>query len=87
VLTLLPPWAWPEVDPILMEPSWGAEVHATLLRRLVETPAPILWPRLVRIATNPYHPSKPAADTLLQSYFPEIQPGNYPAYLSRVQKP
>ncbi len=87
VLTLLPIWAWTELDPILMEPSWGPEVHATLFRRLVETPGPIQWPRLVRIAANPYHPSKPAADALLQSYFPEIQPGNYSAYLSRVQTP
>jgi len=87
VLPLLPLWAWPRVDPILLDPSWDPEVQAVLFRRLLETPFSNQAPRLVRIAANPYHPSKPQADALLQSYFPEIPPGDYPAYQARVQGP
>ena len=84
VLPLLPLWAWPRVDPILPDVSCGEEVQAVLFRRLLETPLPTQAPRLVRIAANPNHPSKPKADALLQSYFPEIPPGDYPAYQARV---
>lgn len=87
VLSLLPPWGWSEADPILLEPSWGREVHATLFRRLLEAPLEIQCPRLIRMAANPHHPSKPGADALLQSYFPEIRPGDYSAYLARIQNP
>lgn len=86
VLPLLPLWAWTQVDPILMNPSWSYDVHAVLFHRLLELPLPLQIPRLVRVAFCPTHPSKAHADALLQSYFPSIPPGDYPAYQMQLTR-
>jgi hypothetical protein len=85
MLTPLPMWS--RLDPILDQPNWGAEVQDRLFHRLLELPLSMQFPRLVRMAMNPYHPSSSKANALLQSYFPDISPRNYPAYLGRISQP
>jgi len=85
MLTPLP--MWNRLDPILDQPNWGAEVQDRLFHRLLELPLSMQLPRLVRLAMNPYHPSSGKANALLQSYFPDIRPRDYPAYLGRISQP
>jgi hypothetical protein len=54
---------------------------------LLDLPLALQIPRLVRLAMNPYHPSSNKANALLESYFPEISPQDYPAYLRRMSQP
>jgi len=87
VATLTPLSMWNRLDPILDQPNWGAEVQDRLFHRLLELPLPMQLPRLIRLAMNPYHPSYLKANALLQSYFPEISPRDYPSYLRRISQP
>ncbi|NDB96367.1 MAG: hypothetical protein EBZ78_09445 [Verrucomicrobia bacterium] len=84
VAMLTPLSMWNRLDPILNQPSWGSEVQDRLFHRLLELPLPMQLPRLIRLAMNPSHPSSSRANTLLQSYFPEIVAWDYPAYLRRI---
>jgi hypothetical protein len=85
MLTPLP--MWNRLDPILDQPNWGADVQDRLFHRLLELPLPMQLPRLVRLAMNPYHPSSGKANALLQAYFPDITPRDYPSYLGRMSQP
>lgn len=87
VAMLTPLSMWGRLDPILDQPNWGPEVQDRLFHRLLELPLPMQLPRLVRLAMNPYHPSSGKAKALLQSYFPDISPQDYPAYLGRMSEP
>ena len=87
VAMLTPLAQWNRLDPILDQPQWGPEVQDRLFHRLLELPLPMQLPRLVRLAMNPYHPSSSKANALLQSYFPDIRPQDYPAYLGRMSQP
>jgi hypothetical protein len=87
VAMLTPPSLWSRLDPILDQPNWGPEVQDRLFHRLLELPLPLQLPRLLRLAMNPYHPSSAKANALLQSYFPDISPQDYPAYHHRITKP
>jgi hypothetical protein len=87
VATLTPLSMWDRLDPILDQPNWGAEVQDRLFHRLLELPLPMQLPRLIRLAMNPYHPSYLKANALLQFYFPEISPRDYPSYLRRISQP
>ena len=78
---------WCRLDPILDQPNWGTEVQDRLFHRLLELPLSMQLPRLVRLGINPYHPSSGKANALLQSYFPDITPQDYPAYLGRMSQP
>ena len=87
-LAMLTPLSmWNRLDPILDQPNWGAEVQDRLFHRLLELPLSMQIPRLVRLAMNPSHPSSNKANILLQSYFPEIRPRDYPAYLGQMSQP
>ena len=87
VAMLTPLSMWNRLDPILDQPNWGTEVQDRLFYRLLELPLPMQLPRLVRLAINPYHPSSSKANGLLQSYFPDISPRDYPGYLGRMSQP
>ena len=87
VAMLTPLSMWNRLDPILDQPNWGTEVQDRLFHRLLELPLPMQLPRLLRLAMNPYHPSSRKANALLQSYFPEIRPGDYASYLRRISQP
>lgn len=87
VAMLTPLSMWGRLDPILDQPNWGTEVQDRLFHRLLELPLSMQLPRLVRLAMNPYHPSSSKANALLQSYFPDIRPRDYPAYLGRISQP
>ena len=87
VAMLTPLSMWSRLDPILDQPNWGTEVQDRLFYRLLELPLPMQLPRLVRLAINPYHPSSSKANGLLQSYFPDISPRDYPGYLGRMSQP
>jgi hypothetical protein len=87
VAMLTPLSMWSRLDPILDQPNWGAEVQDRLFHRLLELPVSMQLPRLVRLAMNPYHPSSGKANALLQSYFPDIRPRDYTAYLGRMAQP
>ena len=87
VAMLTPLSMWSRLDPILDQPNWGTEVQDRLFHRLLELPLPMQLPRLVRLAMKPYHPSSSKANALLQSYFPDITPQDYPAYLGRMSQP
>jgi len=87
VAMLTPLSMWSRLDPILDQPNWGTEVQDRLFHRLLELPLSMQLPRLVRLAMNPYHPSSGKANALLQSYFPDISPRDYPAYLGRISQP
>jgi len=87
VAMLTPLSMWGRLDPILDQPNWGAEVQDRLFHRLLELPVSMQLPRLVRLAMNPYHPSSGKANALLQSYFPDIKPRDYTAYLGRMAQP
>jgi hypothetical protein len=87
VAMLTPLSMWRRLDPILDQPNWGTEVQDRLFHRLLELPFSMQLPRLVRLAMNPYHPSSGKANALLQSYFPDISPRDYPAYLGRISQP
>jgi hypothetical protein len=84
VAMLIPLSMWNQLDPILDQPSWGTEVQDRLYHRLLELPLSMQLPRLLRLAMNPYHPSSIKANALLQSYFPDISPQDYPAYHHRI---
>jgi hypothetical protein len=85
MLTPLP--MWNRLDPILDQPNWGADVQDRLFHRLLELPISMQLPRLVRLAMNPNHPSSGKANALLQAYFPDITPRDYPSYLGRMSQP
>lgn len=87
VAMLTPLSMWSRLDPVLDQPNWGAEVQDRLFHRLLELPLSMQLPRLVRLAMNPCHPSSSKANALLQSYFPDIRPQDYPAYLGRISQP
>lgn len=87
VAMLTPLSMWNRLDPILDQPNWGAEVQDRLFHRLLELPLSMQLPRLVRLAMNSYHPSSGKANALLQSYFPDITPRDYPTYLGRMSQP
>jgi hypothetical protein len=87
VAMLTPLSMWNRLDPILDQPNWGPEVQDRLFHRLIELPLPMQLPRVVRLAMNPYHPSSSKANALLQSYFPDISPRDYPSYLGRISQP
>jgi hypothetical protein len=87
VAMLTPLSMWNRLDPILDQPNWGAEVQDRLFHRLLELPLSMQIPRLVRLAMNPYHSSSGKANALLKSYFPDISPRDYPAYLGRISQP
>ena len=87
VAMLTPLAQWNRLDPILDQPQWGPEVQDRLFHRLLDLPLALQIPRLVRLAMNPYHPSSGKANALLQSYFPDIRPQDYPAYLGRMSQP
>lgn len=87
-LAMLTPLSmWSRLDPILEQPSYGAEVQDRLFHRLLELPLSMQLPRLIRLAMNLQHPSSRKANALLQSYFPDISPRDYPAYFGRMSKP
>jgi len=85
MLTPLP--MWNRLDPILDQPNWGVDVQDRLFHRLLELPISMQLPRLVRLAMNPYHSSSGKANALLQAYFPDITPRDYPSYLGRISQP
>lgn len=87
VASLTPAWAWSRLDPILQEPAWGTEIMQTLWRRLLDLPLDSQLPRILQIARNPQHPCREQADSLLRTYFPDIQPGNYEEYRVRIVPP
>ena len=87
VAMLTPLSMWNRLDPILDQPNWGADVQDRLFHRLLELPISMQLPRLVRLAMNPNHPSSGKANTLLQAYFPDITPRDYPSYLGRMSQP
>jgi hypothetical protein len=87
VAMLTPLSMWNRLDPILDQPNWGPEVQDRLFHRLIELPLPMQLSRLLRLAMNPYHPSSIKANALLQSYFPDISPRDYPSYLGRISQP
>ena len=87
VAMLTPLSMWNRLDPILDQPNWGADVQDRLFHRLLELPISMQLPRLVRLAMNPYHPSSGKANALLQAYFPDITPRDYPSYLGRISQP
>ena len=87
VAMLTPLAQWNRLDPILDQTQWGPEVQDRLFHRLLDLPLALQIPRLVRLAMNPYHPSSNKANALLESYFPEISPQDYPAYLRRMSQP
>ena len=87
VAMLTPLFMWNRLDPILDQPNWGAEVQDRLFHRLLELPLSMQIPRLVRLAMNPNHPSSNKANILLQSYFPEIRPRDYPVNLGQMSQP
>jgi len=87
VAMLTPLSMWNRLDPILDQPNWGVDVQERLFHRLLELPLSMQLPRLVRLAMNPYHSSSGKANALLQSYFPDITPRDYPSYLGRMSQP
>lgn len=84
VASLTPPWAWDRLDPILRNPAWGSGVLQLLWQRLLDLPLELQWPRVLEIARNPSHPCRDQADSLLQTYFPEVPTGSYEIYQRRI---
>jgi len=84
VASVTPAWAWGRLDPILANPGWGPDVLNVLYRRLLDLPLSEQLPRLLQLAKNSAHPCHERAQSLLQSYFPEVHPGQYEAYRMRI---
>lgn len=84
VASVTPAWAWGRLDPILTNPGWGPDVLNVLYRRLLDLPLSEQLPRLLQLAKNSAHPCHERAQSLLQSYFPEVRPDQYEAYRMRI---
>jgi len=84
VASVTPAWAWGRLDPILIHPGWGPDVLNLLYQRMLDLPLSEQLPRLLLLAKNSAHPCHERAQSLLQSYFPEVHPGQYEAYRMRI---
>lgn len=84
VASVTPAWAWGRLDPILFQPGWGPDVLNLLYQRMLDLPLFEQLPRLLLLAKNPAHPCHERARGLLQSYFPEVRPGQYEEYQLRI---
>lgn len=82
--SVTPVWAWSYLDPILQNPAWGVDVQQALWRRLMDLPLEAQLSRILLIARNPAHPCRDQADSLLQAYYPDVQPGHYEHYQARI---
>lgn len=84
IASLTPAWAWAKLDVVLQNAAWGPDVLRPLFQRLLDLPPQDQLPRLWSLAQNRSHPCREQADSLLQSYFPDVRPGQYQEYRARI---